>query len=107
VPLNFRFASNDIKHAAEACNPRAFIFSEGFLPKIEPIKEEMESISSYICIGNNVPEGMVSYDDIVKYGNPNDILVDVQKDEPAELMFTSGTTGPPKPVCHSHDTLYQ
>jgi acyl-CoA synthetase (AMP-forming)/AMP-acid ligase II len=107
VPLNYRFAVNDIKHAAEACNPRAFIFGEGFLPKVEPIKKELESIASYIYIGSNVPEGMVSYDDIIKDGNPGNILVDVQKDDPAELMFTSGTTGPPKPVCHSHDTLYQ
>ncbi|MGI6318784.1 MAG: acyl--CoA ligase [Firmicutes bacterium] len=107
VPLNFRFAVNDIKHAAEACNPKAFIFGEGFLPKVEPIMKELESIGSYICIGRNVPEGMVSYADIIKDGNPGDVLVDVQKDDPAELMFTSGTTGPPKPVCHSHDTLYQ
>ena len=61
----------------------------------------------YICIGDKVPEGVVSYADIIKGGDPGDILVDVHKDDPAELMFTSGTTGPPKPVCHSHDTLYQ
>lgn len=107
VPLNFRFAPADIKHAAGACNPKAFIFGEGFLPKIEPIKNEMSSISAYICLGDNVPGGMFSYDDIIQTGDPGDILVDVEKDAPAELMFTSGTTGPPKPVCQSHDTLYQ
>ncbi|NLX91223.1 MAG: acyl--CoA ligase [Firmicutes bacterium] len=107
VPLNFRFAPADIKHAAEACNPKAFIFGESFLPKIEPIKNEMSSISACICLGDNVPEGMHSYDEIIKTSDPGDILVDVEKNAPAELMFTSGTTGPPKPVCHSHDTLYQ
>ena len=107
VPLNYRFAANDILHAAEACKPKAFILDEGFLPKVEPIKRMLGSISSYICIGEHVPAGMVSYHDIIKDGNRKDILVDVQKDDPAELMFTSGTTGPPKPVCHSHDTLYQ
>lgn len=107
VPLNFRFASADIKHAAAACDPRAFILGEGFLPKVEPIQKEMKSISSYICLGNTVPEGMISYHDIIKTGNPADILIDVENDAPAELMFTSGTTGPPKPVCQSHDTLYQ
>jgi len=107
VPLNFRFAAADIKYAADACHPKVFIFSEGFLPKVEPIKKEMESICSYICLGDNVPEGMISYDHIIKTGNPADILIDVEKDAPAELMFTSGTTGPPKPVCQSHDTLYQ
>jgi acyl-CoA synthetase (AMP-forming)/AMP-acid ligase II len=106
VPLNFRFATGDIRHAAQACHPRAFIFGEGFLPKVEPIRKEMEDIV-YICIGDKAPEGVVSYSDIIKGDDPGDILIDVQKDDPAELMFTSGTTGPPKPVCHSHDTLYQ
>ncbi|NMB35807.1 MAG: acyl--CoA ligase, partial [Firmicutes bacterium] len=107
VPLNFRFAANDILHAAGACNPKAFIFGAGFLNKVEPIIKEMKSIDTYICIGEQAPAGMVSYAQIMESGNPGDILVAVEKDDPAELMFTSGTTGPPKPVCHSHDTLYQ
>jgi acyl-CoA synthetase (AMP-forming)/AMP-acid ligase II len=107
VPLNFRFAGSDIKHAAKACDPKAFILGDGFLPKVEPIQSELSTVTSYICLGDNVPAGMIPYSDIIKDGNPANILVDVDKDAPAELMFTSGTTGPPKPVCQSHDTLYQ
>lgn len=107
VPLSFRFASADIKYAALACNPSAFIFDERFIPKIEPIREEMGSIRSFICIGDQVPQNMVSYDSMIKNGDLSEILVSVDKNDPAELMFTSGTTGPPKPVCQAHDTLYQ
>ena len=107
VPLSFRFNGTDIKYAAAACSPKAFILDERFLPKVEPIQKEMDCISSYICIGENVPGEMISYDEIIKTGDPEDILVDVQREDAAELMFTSGTTGPPKPVCQSHDTLYQ
>ncbi len=107
VPLNFRFASQDIKYAADACSPKAFIFSEGFTPKVQPIQQEMASVSSYICVGENVPEGMISYQDIIDKSPDTDLLVEVAGDDPAELMFTSGTTGPPKPVCQTHDTLYQ
>jgi acyl-CoA synthetase (AMP-forming)/AMP-acid ligase II len=107
VPLNFRFASADIKYAAEACEPVAFILGEGFIPKVQPIQKEMGSIKSYICIGDNVPADMISYDEISKSSDIEDILVEVDNDDPAELMFTSGTTGPPKPVCQAHKTLYQ
>lgn len=107
VPLNFRFASTDIKYAAEASNPKVFILGEGFLPKVEPIREEMKTINSYICIGENVPDGMIPYTEVVRSADADDLLVEVAGDDPAELMFTSGTTGPPKPVCQAHDTLYQ
>ena len=107
VPLSFRFASADIKYAAAACSPKAMILEQGFLPKVEPVMNEMKTINSYVCLGKDVPAGMISYDEVVKSGDAGDILTPVQANDPAELMFTSGTTGPPKPVCHSHDTLYQ
>lgn len=107
VPLNFRFASSDIKYAAEASNPKAMIMGEGFLEKVEPIINDMKTIGTYICIGDNVPAGMVPYTEVLANSNPDDVLVDVDGDDPAELMFTSGTTGPPKPVCQAHKTLYE
>ena len=99
VPLNFRFASIDIKYAADACKPVALIMGDGFLPKVQPIQKEIECIKEYICVGNNVTADMISYEEIIKSADSEDILVEVDDDDPAELMFTSGTTGPPKPVC--------
>lgn len=107
VPLNFRFASGDIKYAVDACDPKAFILGDGFLGKVQPIQNEMKTIGAYICLGENIPGDMMSYAEIVKGADTEDVLVEVEADAPAELMFTSGTTGPPKPVCQSHDTLYQ
>ncbi|MDF9407402.1 MAG: Long-chain-fatty-acid--CoA ligase FadD13 [Pelotomaculum sp. PtaB.Bin013] len=107
VPLSFRFASQDIMHAAKACGPVAFILSDGFLSKVQPIQEEMKTIKHYICIGEQIPGGMIAYESIIQNASVEDILVDVDDDDPAELMFTSGTTGPPKPVCQSHKTLYE
>lgn len=106
VPLNFRFASADINYASNAVHPKVFVTGDGFLPKVEPIRQKMESIESYICIGENVPADMVSYREVLAESSPEDILVEVDDDDPAELMFTSGTTGPPKPVCQAHKTLY-
>ncbi len=107
VPLNFRFAGTDIKYAADASNPKAFILGDGFLDKVNPIREEMKTISTYICIGANVPADMLDYSDVLNDSGTEDVLVEVDGEDPAELMFTSGTTGPPKPVCQAHKTLYE
>jgi len=107
VPLNFRFASSDIKYAADASSPKVFILGEGFLEKVEPIRQEMKTVNSYICIGENVPADMIPYSEVLSKSSSEDVLVEVDDEDSAELMFTSGTTGPPKPVCQAHQTLYQ
>src|SRR5512136_2786726 len=54
----------------------------------------------------NYAADVTKYKEIIKKGDPTNVLVETADDEMAELMFTSGTTGAPKPVCHSHDTLF-
>lgn len=106
VPLNFRFAPADIRYAAEVCRPKAFILEEGFLPKVDPVRKDMDSIRHYICLGDAVPADMASYADIVRTSPATDLLVETDDQDLAELMFTSGTTGPPKAVGQAHTTLY-
>ena len=106
APLNFRFASSDIKHAADATHCKCFILGDGFLPKVQPVQGEMPYIGKYICVGEKIPADMLSYQEIVEKGDPSEVLVEVEEDDMAELMFTSGTTGVPKPVCQSHKVLY-
>jgi acyl-CoA synthetase (AMP-forming)/AMP-acid ligase II len=105
-PLNFRFASGDIKYACDVTKSKVFILGEQFISKVEPIMAEMPYCKSYICVGEKVPATMKTYKDIMEKGDATDILVDTKDDDMAELMFTSGTTGAPKPVCHSHETLF-
>jgi acyl-CoA synthetase (AMP-forming)/AMP-acid ligase II len=106
TPLNFRFASADIKYAADVTKCKVFILGDGFLPRVEPIMKEMSYVKKYVCFGDQVPPTMVSYKDIVEKGDSKNVLVETADDDMAELMFTSGTTGAPKPVCHTHNTLF-
>lgn len=105
VPLNFRFESSDVLYAAEVCNPDVFLFGSEFSRVVEPIRKKLATVKHFICIGDTVPEGMIDFRTVQAYDDLSDAVVDVDRDHSLAMMFTSGTTGKPKPVLHTHFSL--
>ena len=102
VPLNFRFVGLDILFAADVCNPNVFILESEFLPVVQPIQGELSTVKKYVCVGDEVPEDMIDYKTVAAYDDASEAMVDVDDQHALAMMFTSGTTGKPKPVLHTH-----
>ncbi len=105
VPLNFRFVGADILYAANVCNPKLFILGAEFLPVVQPIQRELVTVEKCICVGGQTPTDMIDYEIVSNYGDTAEAMVDVDDQHDLAMMFTSGTTGKPKPVLHTHYSL--
>jgi len=105
VPLNFRFVGADILYAANISKPKAFILGSEFLAVVQPVRKDLKTVETYICVGESVPDDMIDYQTLAANNDISEAIVDVDDHHDLAMMFTSGTTGDPKPVLHTHYSL--
>ncbi|MBW2179622.1 MAG: acyl--CoA ligase [Deltaproteobacteria bacterium] len=108
VPLNFRFDAKTIKHCADIAKPRAFVFGEEFIERIESIKSDLDkTVKTYIFAGPEQlkPDFAEAYEEVISSQHPDNPQIDIHLDDDAALYFTSGTTGTPKATLLTHRNL--
>ena len=88
VPLNFRYAADEIKYCVELAEVDVLVFGPEFTGRVEEIVDEIDEKR---ILAANCP----SYSPDIK-------LTD---DDYAAIYFSSGTTGFPKAILHKHRSL--
>ena len=75
VPLNFRFAADDIKHCTEIAEAKAFLFGEEFIDRVNTIKTAInKTVLNYIFLGPDDlrPDYAEPYSDFLSSGLETD-----------------------------------
>jgi len=107
LPLNWRLVGEELSYILNDAQSKMLISEKEFREVIEPIKKNIPLVKEYVCVGEGVPEGWRSYDEIINSNLgtvvPHEL---VEMDDLSRLMYTSGTTAHPKGVMITYSNLY-
>ena len=107
VPMNYRYASDEIKYCLDLADARMLVFGPEFIERVDAVHPELTGITDFFFVGkeNECPAYASLYNKMVYYCSTNAPAVEICDDDYAAIYFSSGTTGFPKAILHDHRAL--
>jgi len=105
VPMNFRYSSDEIKYALDLAEIAVLVLGPEFIDRIGAIKDTIPNVRFLFFVGDDCPDFAESYERLAASQSQQAPDVRLADDEDAAIYFSSGTTGYPKAILHSHRSL--
>ena len=105
VPMNFRYTSEEIKYCLNLAEADALVFGEEFTQRVEKIKDSTPKVKSLVFVGENCPNFSLCYDKMIVNYQGAEPEVEINPEDDGAIYFSSGTTGFPKGILHTHSSL--
>ena len=105
VPLNYRYAADEIKYCLEKADASMLVFGPEFTERIETIKDNIPTVRFKFFVGKDCPDFAESYNRLTTYCSDTAPDVYVTDEDDGAIYFSSGTTGFPKAILLSHEAL--
>ncbi len=104
LPLALLFGAEALEYRLRAAGASAIVTNRFGLERLRPIRDRLPELARVISIDGG-EEGVAGFADLVAAHPPLFDVAETGPDDPALMIFTSGTTGPPKGALHGHRVL--
>ena len=105
VPLNYRYTAEEIRYCLNLAEADFLVFGPEFTGRVEEICDCMPRVRSMLYVGKDCPTFAESYDRLTQFCTSKNPNVPLTEDDDAAIYFSSGTTGFPKAILHTHRSL--
>ena len=105
VPLNFRYSADEIKYCVELAQVDILIFGPEFIGRVEEIADDISRGRLLYYVGEGCPGFAEDYTMQTMNCSSQSPKIDVDDEDLAAIYFSSGTTGFPKAILHTHQAL--
>ena len=105
VPMNFRYSSDEIKYCLELADVEVLVFGPEFVSRMDAIADQIPQVKTLFFIGKNGPAYTEECLRLTGFCSSSAPPVALSEEDDAAIYFSSGTTGFPKAILHSHKAL--
>ncbi len=104
VPLALLFGVEALEYPLQTAGVKAIVTSSPGLAKVSRIQGRLPGLELIVSVDGR--EGAAQgFRKLIADASPDFAAEDTTPDDPAMMIFTSGTTGPPKGALHGHRVL--
>jgi long-chain acyl-CoA synthetase len=105
VPLNYRYTADEISYCLALSDASVLIFGPEFTSRVEQSMDQLYGIRYFFYVGNDTPPFSDNFSHYITFCSSTAPAVEVMDRDDAAIYFSSGTTGFPKAILHSHEGL--
>ena len=100
-PFNPRLQTDELEYLINYSEANTLFFDPAFASTIDGLRSRLSRVRNYISLGDTMAD-MVSHQQLLAGYSSNEPDMQVSKDDPLIILYTSGTTGVPRGALYTH-----